>query len=121
MHTVNKCFAKILQNFAKSWSNFLIQIFVFLVSQYDSKLWRKRVYSDPGEFLNLCREFKCYPNLWALQEWSLWLTPAMFPTSQRFNSIFFLTFLSEIPEETIGHQEEEMDDLVVSSKKPVFN
>ncbi|KAH0619592.1 hypothetical protein JD844_000324 [Phrynosoma platyrhinos] len=37
--------------------------------------WRRRVQRQPGTFLQLCRLLGCAPNLWALHEWSNWLTP----------------------------------------------
>lgn len=57
-------------------------------------LWRKKVIENPYQFINLCREFKCYPNIEVLHPWSNWLTPSNKP--KRFDAIFFITKLTEL-------------------------
>uniref|UniRef100_A0A8C6ZQ93 Acyl-coenzyme A diphosphatase NUDT19 n=1 Tax=Nothoprocta perdicaria TaxID=30464 RepID=A0A8C6ZQ93_NOTPE len=38
--------------------------------------WRRRVQHDASCFPRLCRHLGCAPDIWALREWSNWLTPA---------------------------------------------
>lgn len=59
--------------------------------------WRARVRSDPRHFLSLCAHLDCTPNIWALHDWSAWLTPFIHPGGRRFNTTFFLCCLSEPP------------------------
>ncbi|KAI8438896.1 hypothetical protein MSG28_011228 [Choristoneura fumiferana] len=51
---------------------------------------------NPSELLNLCKEYQCYPDIWALHYWSNWLTPTHFP--KRFDAAFFITALEDKPE-----------------------
>lgn len=60
------------------------------------KEWQKAVRDDPSKFLDLCRHFKCYPDVWALKVWSNWLTPASMKMS-RFDTAFFVAAFDQIP------------------------
>ncbi|XP_023163916.2 nucleoside diphosphate-linked moiety X motif 19 isoform X2 [Drosophila hydei] len=40
------------------------------------KTWQARVHRNPSDFLELFRQLKVVPDLWALHEWSAWATPA---------------------------------------------
>uniref|UniRef100_H2YBQ7 Nucleoside diphosphate-linked moiety X motif 19 n=1 Tax=Ciona savignyi TaxID=51511 RepID=H2YBQ7_CIOSA len=61
--------------------------------------WRTRVSNDANEFLNMCIEKECAPDIWALHEWSNWLTPAHMFTknSKRYDTMFFITCLKSAP------------------------
>lgn len=54
---------------------------------------RKRVQTDPKEFIKICRELNCYPDVSSLFEWSNWLTPAR--SSRRYDTLFFVTCREE--------------------------
>ena len=58
--------------------------------------WQTKVHNDATEFYALCENFKCYPDLWALYEWSNWLTPSYF-SGRRFDTVFYLACLPVIP------------------------
>ncbi|KAI8496099.1 Nucleoside diphosphate-linked moiety X motif 19, mitochondrial [Branchiostoma belcheri] len=61
--------------------------------------WRKRVDGDAREFLQLCSEHRCVPDVWSLHEWSNWLTPVVpsRPNRRRYDTAFFICCLDQIP------------------------
>ncbi|XP_078660236.1 acyl-coenzyme A diphosphatase NUDT19-like isoform X1 [Branchiostoma floridae x Branchiostoma belcheri] len=61
--------------------------------------WRKRVDGDAREFLQLCNECRCVPDVWSLHEWSNWLTPTIpaMPNRRRYDTAFFICCLDHIP------------------------
>ncbi|KAM9048639.1 acyl-coenzyme A diphosphatase NUDT19 [Megaptera novaeangliae] len=59
--------------------------------------WRARVRRDPQHFLRLCAHLDCTPDIWALHEWSAWLTPFTQRRGRRFETTFFLCCLCEPP------------------------
>ncbi|XP_058385059.1 acyl-coenzyme A diphosphatase NUDT19 [Diceros bicornis minor] len=59
--------------------------------------WRARVRRDPRHFLRLCAHLDCTPDVWALHDWSDWLTPFTSPGGRRFDTAFFLCCLREPP------------------------
>lgn len=61
--------------------------------------WRRRVQEDPACFLQLCRHLGCVPNIWALQEWSNWLTPVERAGrgARRYDAAFYLCCLERRP------------------------
>ncbi|KAL4642172.1 nucleoside diphosphate-linked moiety X motif 19-like isoform X1 [Arapaima gigas] len=60
--------------------------------------WRSLVTEDPLNFIRMCQELQCVPNIWALHEWSNWLTPSGARGSQRrYDTAFFMCCLREIP------------------------
>ncbi|XP_028169850.1 nucleoside diphosphate-linked moiety X motif 19-like [Ostrinia furnacalis] len=66
------------------------------IADIDIKDWQDRVSKNPDELLNLCKEYNCYPDIWALHYWSNWLSPVHLP--KRFNTAFFVAaFQSEPP------------------------
>ena len=78
----------------------------------DVKTWRQRVASDASAFLDLCTELSVVPNLWALREWSNWLTPTYLGkgkgsgVTRRFDTLFFLCCLDQHPGEADPDSEE---------------
>ncbi|XP_051485587.1 acyl-coenzyme A diphosphatase NUDT19 [Apus apus] len=70
--------------------------------------WRRRVQQDPGCFLQLCRHLGCVPNIWALQEWSNWLTPVgrAGRGGRRYDTAFYLCCLEERPPRTSQDDQE---------------
>ena len=61
--------------------------------------WRKQVHSDPDKLLSLYRELGAVPDLWAVKEWSDWLTPTDLHEQgrRRFDTIFYTACLDSIP------------------------
>ncbi|KAM9607562.1 acyl-coenzyme A diphosphatase NUDT19 [Trichechus inunguis] len=76
----------------------------------DLEAWRARVRSDPRHFLHLCAHLDCTPDIWALHDWSAWLTPFTRPGGRRFDTAFFLCCLRKPPTacpdmaEMVGYQ-----------------
>jgi nucleoside diphosphate-linked moiety X motif protein 19 len=70
-------------------------IWASYLSGYEINKWQEKVQENGNEFINLCRHFECYPDIWSLQEWSNWLTPN--DLTKRFNTIFFLVALDQMP------------------------
>lgn len=59
--------------------------------------WRARVRRDPRHFLSLCAHLDCTPDIWALHEWSNWLTPFVRRPGRRFDTAFYLCCLPGPP------------------------
>ena len=76
----------------------------------DMRTWQNKVHNDATEFYRMCEKYRCYPDLWALHEWSNWLTPTFFP--KRFDTIFYMACLPMQPE--ADYHEKEMQDLKVN-------
>ncbi|PSN45583.1 Nucleoside diphosphate-linked moiety X motif 19 [Blattella germanica] len=74
-------------NSKSKWASFL--------SGHEIQEWQQKVQDNASEFINLCKHFKCYPDIWSLQTWSNWLSPPDFP--KRFNSIFFVASINQMP------------------------
>lgn len=53
----------------------------------DSKRWRQKIRTNSYEFLNLCRSYRCYPDVRGLYFISTWITPPHF--TRRYNCKFF--------------------------------
>ncbi|XP_048406060.1 acyl-coenzyme A diphosphatase NUDT19-like [Stegostoma tigrinum] len=67
--------------------------------QYDQKElanWNQLVRKNAANFVELCKQLDCVPNIWALKEWSNWLTPT-YMERKRFDTVFFICCLQEIP------------------------
>ncbi|XP_072277970.1 acyl-coenzyme A diphosphatase NUDT19-like [Pyxicephalus adspersus] len=69
--------------------------------------WRKEVHNNPLKFIEMCKELRCVPNIWALYEWGNWLTPVltMNPRARRFDTAFYIACLPMKPV-TIDDQNE---------------
>lgn len=70
----------------------------------DSELqpWRERVDKDATEFLTMCKQLGVVPDVWALNEWSNWLTPVITRTGEsrsnrRFDTAFYVCVLDHLP------------------------
>ncbi|EHB09992.1 Nucleoside diphosphate-linked moiety X motif 19, mitochondrial [Heterocephalus glaber] len=63
----------------------------------DVSTWRARVRGDARHFLDLCAHLDCTPNIWALHDWSGWLTPFIPEKRHRFDTNFYLCCLREPP------------------------
>jgi nucleoside diphosphate-linked moiety X motif protein 19 len=74
--------------------------------------WQNKVHADANEFYNMCETLQCLPNIWVLYEWGNWLSPTFIPTKKRFNTAFFFTCLSQIPNSKV--ESNEIEDLTVS-------
>ncbi|KAM5138728.1 acyl-coenzyme A diphosphatase NUDT19 isoform 1-T1 [Mantella aurantiaca] len=69
--------------------------------------WREEVQNDPLRFIEMCKELRCVPNIWALQEWGNWLTPVFSknPRSRRFDTAFYIACLQRKPMTTDDQKE----------------
>ena len=54
---------------------------------------RARVRNDAGEFLHICQDLRCYPDVGMLMEWCNWLTPVN--ETRRYDTIFYLACTPE--------------------------
>ncbi|XP_058011331.1 acyl-coenzyme A diphosphatase NUDT19 [Ahaetulla prasina] len=72
--------------------------------------WRRRVQSDPGSFLQLCRRLGCAPHLRALHEWGNWLTPVEpgRPTARRYDTAFYLCCCLGQEPPAVSHDRQEV-------------
>uniref|UniRef100_A0A3Q3VKI2 Acyl-coenzyme A diphosphatase NUDT19 n=1 Tax=Mola mola TaxID=94237 RepID=A0A3Q3VKI2_MOLML len=70
---------------------------VLLLCSDELSRWRTLVNQNPSNFVRMCRELEVLPNIWALHEWSNWLTPAGTYGGTRFDTAFFICCLQEIP------------------------
>lgn len=59
--------------------------------------WQHKVHSQEKTFLSFCQNYDVLPDLWNIYEWSVWLTPTHFE-ARRFETVFFIVALNEIPE-----------------------
>ncbi|KAM9302219.1 acyl-coenzyme A diphosphatase NUDT19 [Gastrophryne carolinensis] len=59
--------------------------------------WREEVQKNPMKFIEMCRELRCVPNIWALHEWGNWLTPVMSIKGRRFDTAFYICCLPKKP------------------------
>lgn len=75
--------------------------------------WRTRVNKNPANFIRMCRELQVLPNIWALHEWSNWLTPVGRYGMSRFDTAFFICCLPEIPH-TLQDEKEIVQFQVIS-------
>lgn len=80
-----------------------------LSDRWDKSLiaeWRSLVLENPCNFILMCRELECLPNIWALHEWGNWLTPTGgSPQQRRYDTAFYLCCLKDIPD-TLQDQKE---------------
>ncbi|CAI9560950.1 unnamed protein product [Staurois parvus] len=69
--------------------------------------WREEVQNNPLQFIEMCKELHCVPNIWALHEWGNWLTPPFSKSSRarRFDTAFYIACLQKKPV-TVDDQKE---------------
>jgi nucleoside diphosphate-linked moiety X motif protein 19 len=79
------------------------------IGGHELSTWQHKVHDDSREFINLCRHFEVYPDVWSLKNWSNWVTPPSYLTS-KFNTIFFLATLHQLP--SVQKDEREVQDLM---------
>lgn len=58
----------------------------------DIDKWRKLVQKNASNFIDLCSQNNCYPDVGALHLWSNWLTPPLMKT--KFDTKFFLAIIN---------------------------
>lgn len=63
-----------------------------LVQLFDREYWQQRVHNDAKQFLVLCRHLAVIPDLWALNEWAIWRTPAS-ASSRKYDTVYYLAAL----------------------------
>ncbi|KAA0723445.1 Nucleoside diphosphate-linked moiety X motif 19 [Triplophysa tibetana] len=60
--------------------------------------WRSLVINNPANFIKMCKELQCLPNIWALHEWGNWLTPTgVYGKHRRYDTAFYICCLQETP------------------------
>lgn len=58
--------------------------------------WRRLVINNASAFTQMCAELQVFPNIWALHEWSNWLTPVFTKVEKpnkkpmRFDTMFYI-------------------------------
>ncbi|XP_075045304.1 acyl-coenzyme A diphosphatase NUDT19 [Mixophyes fleayi] len=69
--------------------------------------WREEVQDNPKQFIEMCKELRCVPNIWALHEWGNWLTPLFSKSSKarRYDTAFFICCLPSKPIATDDQKE----------------
>uniref|UniRef100_A0A8C7ILC9 Acyl-coenzyme A diphosphatase NUDT19 n=1 Tax=Oncorhynchus kisutch TaxID=8019 RepID=A0A8C7ILC9_ONCKI len=69
--------------------------------------WRVLVNENPSNFIRMCRELECLPNIWALHEWGNWLTPTgVYAKQRRYDTAFYMCCLQETPPHTLQDEKE---------------
>jgi len=67
--------------------------------------WQKRVRKTPFAFADLCKELDCVPDIHALYDWSNWLTPSVFKSKSRFDTMYYLLIIPKMPRVVIDGNE----------------
>lgn len=81
--------------------------------------WQTKIRKSPEEFINLCVELKCVPDLNALSDWSEWLTPTSLKPKARFDTIFYMLILPKMPR--VAYDTHEVASAQVFLKYPVYS
>jgi nucleoside diphosphate-linked moiety X motif protein 19 len=69
--------------------------------------WRVLVNENPSNFIRMCKELECLPNIWALHEWGNWLTPTgVYGKQRRYDTAFYMCCLQETPPHTLQDEKE---------------
>ncbi|XP_028665900.2 nucleoside diphosphate-linked moiety X motif 19 [Erpetoichthys calabaricus] len=76
------------------------------VQQDELISWRARILQEPKQFTEMCRELQCMPNIWALYEWSNWLTPPDLRRKGRYDTAFFVCCIQDVP--STAHDKKEI-------------
>ncbi|XP_051574164.1 nucleoside diphosphate-linked moiety X motif 19 [Myxocyprinus asiaticus] len=60
--------------------------------------WRSLVIDNSANFIKMCKELQCLPNIWALREWGNWLTPTgVYDKHRRYDTAFYICCLLDTP------------------------
>ncbi|XP_022667738.1 nucleoside diphosphate-linked moiety X motif 19-like isoform X2 [Varroa jacobsoni] len=70
----------------------------------DQNSWRQKLRSEPRAFIDMCLENGLCPNLWALKEWSDWLTPISVG-HRRYDTLFYVACLDQTPRVVLDQSE----------------
>ncbi|XP_039483057.1 nucleoside diphosphate-linked moiety X motif 19 [Drosophila santomea] len=65
----------------------------WLLEPSERSQWQHRVHNDASQFLELFRHHKVLPNIWSLQEWSIWRTAAT--ANRKYDTVYYITMLDE--------------------------
>jgi len=76
--------------------------------------WQEQVRRDPNQFMKLCDELTCLPDVNALVEWNSWLTPNSWQT--RYDTIFYMVVVPQAYQMTICPQEMESAHWLTAEK-----
>lgn len=82
------------------------------LSGSDLSTWQLRVRNDGSTFLDLCQSLQMVPNIWALYEWTNWLTPTN-NHKKRYDTIFYVVCLQS------GRPDVQVDNAEVT--KPIVS
>lgn len=74
------------------------------LSAADLSSWQLRVRNDGSSFYDLCDSLKMVPNIWALYEWTNWLTPTN-NHKKRYDTIFYVVCLEKRPDVQVDNAE----------------
>ncbi|KAK1802042.1 hypothetical protein P4O66_004387 [Electrophorus voltai] len=93
----------------KSDSNSSQLLLTTMPAQWDKNeiaKWRSLVIKNSSNFIRMCRELQCIPNIWALHEWGNWLTPTgVYEKQRRYDTAFYMCCLEDMPD-TIEDEKE---------------
>ncbi|CAL8069632.1 unnamed protein product [Orchesella dallaii] len=67
-----------------------------LEDKKEKQAWQKRVRKNAEDFLELCKQLDCVPDIEALHDWNNWLTPANFKPKSRFDTMFYMIVLPKL-------------------------
>ncbi|XP_043101002.1 nucleoside diphosphate-linked moiety X motif 19 [Puntigrus tetrazona] len=82
--------------------------------------WRSLVIGDSANFIKMCKELQCLPNIWALHEWGNWLTPVgLYGKQRRYDTAFYICCLRDTPHTL--HDEKEIVHFKWSSPSEVLH
>ncbi|KAI1904237.1 hypothetical protein AGOR_G00003600 [Albula goreensis] len=91
----------ILDNMIQSGDNNIPTSLTRITELWDKRelaKWRSLVIENPLNFIRMCKELDCMPNIWAMHEWGNWLTPTgVYGKQRRYDTAFFICCLQEIP------------------------
>lgn len=87
--------------------------------------WRRRISNDAAQFINLCLEYKLYPDVFSLREWCNWLTPVtgqgfnQYKLKKRYDTMFYIACVEKEP--VCSNDGHEAQYVVVSTTFHSFN
>lgn len=73
--------------------------------------WQEKIHDNPENFIELCRKYEIYPDVWALKEWSNWVTPTSVPI--KFDTAFFLTAFQQQPSAYVEKHEVQKLEVII--------